>query len=222
MIRVIIVGDNLNWIRNRAATRKTFRTDLSSESKSRKVKMNVETHNIHQDSIKDFSLLGEYFLEISTRRSHIIISNIFPCSGQDAQDLINAAIEVRKLAYCPYSGFKVGAAIRTSTGQIFTGCNVENGAYTPSICAERTAICKAVSEGHKDFAAVAVVAHQEETYTTPCGVCRQFLSEFTPKDIPVYVAKPAPARVFVTSVHSLLPFGFVPVKNEDNSNFSKL
>lgn len=111
----------------------------------------------------------------------------------------------------PYSKFKVGAAIRVTDGSIISGCNVENAAYSPSICAERTAACKAISVGHIEFKAVAVVAFQEDSFTTPCGVCRQVLSEFAKEDIPVYVAKPSPDQVLVTSIKSLLPLGFVPL-----------
>ncbi|XP_053695204.1 cytidine deaminase-like [Sabethes cyaneus] len=126
------------------------------------------------------------------------------------RELINAAIKVRHNAYCPYSNFAVGAALRATTGEIFTGCNVENGTFGPSVCAERTAICKAVSEGYREFEAIAVVGLQESQFTTPCGTCRQTLSEFCRKDIPVYVAKPAPARVMVTSLYKLLPHAFFP------------
>jgi cytidine deaminase len=155
------------------------------------------------------------------------------------QELINKAVEARKFAYCPYSNFAVGAALRTTTGEIFTGkrkrksrncftffyeniknnfnclhsgCNVENGAYSPSLCAERTAIGKAVSEGFQSFEAIAVVAYQEEHFTSPCGVCRQTLSEFAPKDFPVYISKAVPARVLVTSIYKLLPHRFRPDK----------
>lgn len=114
----------------------------------------------------------------------------------------------------PYSKFKVGAAIRVSDGTIIAGCNVENAAYSPSICAERTAACKAVSSGYLEFKSVAVVAYQEKSFTTPCGVCRQVLSEFAKDDILIYVAKPAPCRVLVTSIKSLLPFSFVPLSDE--------
>lgn len=97
---------------------------------------------------------------------------------------------------------------------IVGGCNVENAAYGPSICAERTCAVKAISSGHREFKAIAVVAYQEESFTTPCGVCRQFLSEFVKTDIPVYVAKPSPCRVLVTSIRQLLPMGFVPLSTD--------
>ncbi|XP_063702005.1 cytidine deaminase-like [Culicoides brevitarsis] len=128
----------------------------------------------------------------------------------DVQELINAAVEARKKAYVPYSGFAVGAALRTKSGEIVTGCNIENAAYSPSICAERCAIAKAVSEGHREFTACAVVAFQEKYFTAPCGVCRQSLIEFAEKDIPVYFAKPSPVRVLITSLFTLLPGAFVP------------
>lgn len=89
---------------------------------------------------------------------------------------------------------------------------MENGAHSPSVCAERTAIVKAVSEGFKDFDAIAVVAYQENSFTAPCGTCRETLSEFAPKDFPVYLSKAVPVRVLVTSVYELLPNRFISAK----------
>ncbi|XP_055380200.1 cytidine deaminase-like [Condylostylus longicornis] len=132
----------------------------------------------------------------------------FKSLDSEVQELINAAIKARTFSYSPYSNFAVGAAIRTENGQIYTGCNVENAAFSSSICAERTAACKAISEGHKVFTALAVVGQQEKSFTTPCGVCRQFLFEFVDNDFPVYVAKPSPYRVLCTTISSLLPRGF--------------
>uniref|UniRef100_A0A336MIW9 cytidine deaminase n=1 Tax=Culicoides sonorensis TaxID=179676 RepID=A0A336MIW9_CULSO len=129
---------------------------------------------------------------------------------KDVQELINAAVEARKRAYIPYSGFAVGSALRSKTGEIFTGCNIENAAFAPSICAERTALAKAVSEGHREFTACVVIANQEKNYTAPCGVCRQTLIEFVDKDIPVYLAKPVPVNVLITSLFTLLPAAFIP------------
>lgn len=134
----------------------------------------------------------------------------FSSLDSKVQELINAAIKVRNNAYCPYSNFAVGAALRTKTGEIITGCNVENGTFGPSVCAERTAVCKAISEGFREYEAIAVVAFQEKEFTTPCGTCRQTLSEFCAKNIPIYVAKPSPARVMVTSLSKLLPHAFSP------------
>uniref|UniRef100_A0A1B0CYS1 Cytidine deaminase n=1 Tax=Phlebotomus papatasi TaxID=29031 RepID=A0A1B0CYS1_PHLPP len=134
----------------------------------------------------------------------------FKTLGKDVQELIDAAIEARKKSYCPYSNFAVGAAIRTPCGRIFTGCNIESSTHTPSICAERTAAAKAISEGFRKFSAVAVIGQQEKTFTTPCGVCRQFLSEFSDnEDIPIFVAKPARITVMVTSLFELLPHRFI-------------
>ncbi|XP_053672468.1 cytidine deaminase-like [Anopheles nili] len=127
---------------------------------------------------------------------------------ESVKELLEAAIKVRDNAYCPYSNFPVGAALRTTSGEIVTGCNVENGAFGPTVCAERTAVCKAISEGHREFTAVAVAAYQEAEFTAPCGTCRQTLSEFSTKDIPIYLVKPSPVRVLVTSLFKLLPLAF--------------
>jgi cytidine deaminase len=93
---------------------------------------------------------------------------------------VDAAREARKNAYSPYSGVKIGAAVVTSGGKIFTGCNVENSSYGLSCCAERTAIFKSLSEGFKDIVAIAVFGETKE-FTTPCGACRQVMVEFNPK-----------------------------------------
>ncbi|KAM7361161.1 cytidine deaminase-like [Cochliomyia hominivorax] len=153
-----------------------------------------------------------------------------------AKELLRAANKVRQYAYVPYSNFKVGAAFRSKCGRIFSGCNVENAAFTPSSCAERTAICKAVSEGVREFYAAAVVAYQEDAFTTPCGVCRQFIMEFADSDIPLYVAKAVQTdvknledlknldtlenspsdNVLCTSIYNLLPNGFRNYKKQEN------
>ena len=96
--------------------------------------------------------------------------------------LIQAALKARENSYCPYSGFAVGAAIECEDGVVFTGCNVENGAFSASVCAERNAIFKAVSEGKRKFTKIAIVGGKKgekvSTETPPCGVCRQVMSEF--------------------------------------------
>ena len=102
------------------------------------------------------------------------------------KELIEAAQNVRERAYAPYSDFKVGAAIRTKDGKIYTGCNVESASYGLTVCAERVAIWKAVSEGEKEFTEIAVAADTHEL-TPPCGVCRQIIWEFC-GDIPVVFA----------------------------------
>ena len=100
----------------------------------------------------------------------------------DRRELIDIALEARKMAYTPYSHHKVGAALLTKGGKVYKGCNIESASYTPSNCAERTAFFKAVSEGERDFEAIAIVGGFEEATTlglcAPCGVCRQVMMEF--------------------------------------------
>ena len=99
----------------------------------------------------------------------------------DFDELVNIALEAMEKAYAPYSKFKVGAAILTTDGKIYSGCNVENASYGATICAERCAALKAVSEGHTSFASIAIVSSSGD-FTYPCGICRQFLSEFFTED----------------------------------------
>ncbi len=106
--------------------------------------------------------------------------------NNEQTELIEAAKNVRERAYAPYSNFRVGAAVRTKEGKIYTGCNVESASYGLTVCAERVAIWKAVSEGEKNFTEIAVVADTKEL-TPPCGVCRQIIWEFC-GDIPVVFA----------------------------------
>ena len=119
---------------------------------------------------------------------------------------------MRGMAYVPLSHFRVGAALLTEDGKIFTGCNIENAAYTPSNCAERTAIFKAVSEGEMNFAAIAIAGGPQEgglQYCGPCGVCRQVMMEFCGPDFPIYLAKSGTDyRAYTLS--QLLPEGFGP------------
>ncbi|MCM1262737.1 MAG: cytidine deaminase [Butyrivibrio sp.] len=129
-----------------------------------------------------------------------------------AETLINKALEVRKISYSPYSGYQVGAALLTEGGSIYTGCNIENAAYSPTNCAERTAFFKAVSEGVRQFKAIAIVggAKGEEitSYAYPCGVCRQVMMEFcNPKDFDIIVAKSV-NDYKVQTLEELLPNGF--------------
>lgn len=103
----------------------------------------------------------------------------------DKNELIRLAFETRKNAYAPNSKFKVGAALFCKSGKIFTGCNVENGCTGPSICAERVAVAKAISEGEKDYVAMAVVGGRDGErlhFVSPCGLCRQFLYRFCKPD----------------------------------------
>ena len=121
------------------------------------------------------------------------------------KELIEAAREVRDRAYAPYSNFKVGAAVRTKSGKIYTGCNVESASYGLTVCAERVAVWKAVSEGEKEFTNVAVVADTEEL-TPPCGVCRQIIWEFG-GDIPITFSN-LNGKVETVKMSKLLPRAF--------------
>ncbi len=100
------------------------------------------------------------------------------------ETLIKEAIKAREFAYAPYSSFKVGAALESVDGEIYHGCNIENSSYTPTVCAERTAVFKAVSEGKKRFTRIVVVTGDNKP-SSPCGVCLQVLSEFVDDDFPV-------------------------------------
>ena len=120
-------------------------------------------------------------------------------------ELIESAKQVRELAYAPYSNFRVGAAVRTRSGKIFTGCNIESASYGLTVCAERVAIWKAVSEGEKEFEQIAVVADTQEL-TPPCGVCRQILWEFC-GDMPVTFAN-LKGDVETVQMKDLLPRAF--------------
>lgn len=118
-----------------------------------------------------------------------------------------AAAAMLDKAYCPYSNFPVGAALECDDGTVFTGCNVENAAYSPGICAERTAVAKAVSEGHRRFRRI-VIAGRSAQFCTPCGVCRQVLREFAP-DIEVICLNAAGEERTYT-LPDLLPDSFGP------------
>jgi len=120
-------------------------------------------------------------------------------------ELFLAALEARKKAYAPYSGFAVGAALRASGGRVFTGCNVENAAYGVSMCAERVAVGKAVSEGFRDFSELVVVADSERV-PAPCGSCRQVLAEFN-EGITIHMANLKGKRV-TRVLRELLPESF--------------
>jgi len=120
--------------------------------------------------------------------------------------LIELANEARRRAYAPYSNYQVGAALRTRSGRLFTGCNVENAAYPTSMCAERVAVYKAVSEGENEFDVIAVVTPNGGTM---CGSCRQVLAEFG-LDTIVLVADGAGRLVQETTVAGLLPGAFTP------------
>ncbi len=124
-------------------------------------------------------------------------------------ELMRLAISAREYAYAPYSEFRVGAALLGKSGKVYTGCNVENAGYSPTNCAERTALFKAISEGEREFDAIAVVGGKYETiadFCAPCGVCRQALAEFCDDDFRVVLGTPENIRV--VSFAELLPFSF--------------
>ena len=129
------------------------------------------------------------------------------------QKLIQTAIEYRKRSYSPYSGYQVGAALLSADGEIFGGCNIESASFSPTNCAERTALFKAVSEGKKDFTAIAVVggkAGDALEFCTPCGVCRQALVEFcNPKECVVYLGTGTEDYKGYL-LEELLPYSFTP------------
>lgn len=129
----------------------------------------------------------------------------------DEKVLIEAANGARGAAYCPYSGISVGAALLTEDGKIYTGANIENAAFSPSVCAERVALFSAVHDGARAFSAIAVCGGKRGKAPTdffpPCGVCRQALSEFCPPDLKVYMAIDT-ERYVVRTLSELLPEAF--------------
>lgn len=131
--------------------------------------------------------------------------------SSDYESLIEAASQARNRAYAPYSKFRVGAALLTNSGKVYIGCNIENGAYSPTMCAERVALGAAIAAGEArgSFSAIAVVGDRGEP-TSPCGVCRQVLSELAPKATVVMAAAPEMGEGrLVMMVEELLPEGFV-------------
>ena len=132
----------------------------------------------------------------------------------DRKKLIELALEARKMAYTPYSSFDVGAALLTKSGKIYTGCNIENAGLTASNCAERTAFFKAVSEGEREFEAIAIVGGpkraQELNYCAPCGVCRQVMMEFcAPESFRIILGR-TPDEYLEYTLKELMPMGFGP------------
>ncbi len=131
----------------------------------------------------------------------------------DVKELIRQALQMRKMSYTPYSHFNVGAALLSSDGRIYTGCNIENASLTPTNCAERTAFFKAVSEGVRDFKAIAVVGGPQDAkeldYCSPCGVCRQVMSEFCNDDFKIIMAR-SEDEYKVLTLPEILPLRFGP------------
>ena len=123
-------------------------------------------------------------------------------------ELVTLAIKAREKAYAPYSGYKVGAALKTKSGKIYLGCNIENASFSPTVCAERTAVFKAVSEGEREFEAIAVTGGKEEIsdFAPPCGVCRQVMSEFCKEDFKIILYNGKEEKVY--TLKELLPLSF--------------
>ena len=120
-------------------------------------------------------------------------------------------MEAREKSYCPYSGFAVGAALQTKEGKIYQGCNIENAAFTPTNCAERTAFFKAVSEGEKEFCRIAIVGGKKDgvlELTSPCGVCLQVMQEFCDPDAFEVILATAEEKYEILKLRQLLPYGF--------------
>lgn len=130
----------------------------------------------------------------------------------ETQELIRKALEVRQKAYAPYSGFMVGAALLCKDGRIFTGCNIENASYGATNCAERTAFFKAVSEGYREFTAIAIAGGRKEAqsleYCAPCGICRQVMSEFCDPDAFLVILPRSEEDYKSYTLGQLLPLGF--------------
>lgn len=126
-------------------------------------------------------------------------------------ELMRLAEEARAYSYTPYSNFAVGAALLTKSGKVYTGCNIESASYTPTNCAERTAVFKAVSEGEREFATIAVIggpAGEKGRFCAPCGVCRQVLREFCTSDFRILLGTVEEVKVF--TLEDLLPTSFGP------------
>ncbi|XP_072348616.1 LOW QUALITY PROTEIN: cytidine deaminase-like [Scyliorhinus torazame] len=127
---------------------------------------------------------------------------------EEVEKLVSKSQEAKSFAYCPYSKFPVGAALLTEDGKVFTGCNIENSSFTLGICAERTAIHKAISEGFKKFKAIAISSDKSDNFIVPCGACRQVMVEFGTK-WEVHLTKPDKTYKTMT-VEELLPMSFGP------------
>lgn len=129
----------------------------------------------------------------------------------DVKELALTAINAMNTAYAPYSGYLVGAALLTVGGRVYTGCNIENASYTPTVCAERTAVFKAVSEGERDFAMLAVAGGKDGEIAgafPPCGVCRQVLAEFCSPSMPIALVTDANGNCELHTLGELLPLAF--------------
>lgn len=179
-------------------------TPLLVYGKKIKSGVNLGTRNTFAD-------IGATVLDWFSVSSDKISGSSFLEEVSDMTDgkLLDMAIEARKNSYSPYSNFRVGAALLSKSGKVYTGCNVENAAYSPTNCAERTAVFKAVSEGERDFEAIAIVGGNGEEPSelcAPCGVCRQVLAEFCTGDFKIIMG--TPENIKVCTLSELLPYSF--------------
>ncbi|XP_044134548.1 cytidine deaminase isoform X1 [Bufo gargarizans] len=154
--------------------------------------------------------------DLGYQEDGVLINNGHPHFGEPDRDLepelirklVQKSHEAKAFAHCPYSRFRVGAALLSQDGRIFLGCNVENACYTLGICAERSAIQTAVTEGAKKFVAIAVASDVEEEFITPCGACRQVMREFG-SELQIILTKPS-GSYLVKTLQQLLPMSFGP------------
>lgn len=126
--------------------------------------------------------------------------------NDELSNILNLARKAQDKAYAPYSNFKVGAVVLTSSGKVYTGCNIENASYSLTICAERVAIFKAVSEGEMNIKAIFVIGPENQPIS-PCGACRQVIFEFA-KDAKIYLSNSDMTKIIETDAKELLPYGF--------------
>lgn len=127
------------------------------------------------------------------------------------EKLVELALEARNRSYAPYSHFMVGAALLTNDGKVYQGCNIENASFSPTVCAERTAFFKAISEGDREFVKIAVVGSPEgevDRYAAPCGVCRQVMTEFCDPETFEIIFGISPEKYEVHLLKEILPYGF--------------
>ena len=127
------------------------------------------------------------------------------------EKLVELALEARNRSYAPYSHFMVGAALLTNDGKVYQGCNIENASFSPTVCAERTAFFKAISEGDREFVKIAVVGSPEgevDRYAAPCGVCRQVMTEFCDPETCEIIFGISPEKYEVHLLKEIIPYGF--------------
>ncbi|MFH1644090.1 MAG: cytidine deaminase [bacterium] len=193
-LKILIQGDNMKKLLYTTLLLNILAINLRAHEKCAELQKRVETKT--NPVITNSPVLKE-----DSKKNENIKQNIY----FDYEKLVKAATLARENAYAPYSKFKVGAAVLTEDGKIFTGCNVENASYGLTVCAERNAIFKAVSEGYTKFVAIAVVLDDKDC-GRPCGACRQVIYEFN-SQIPVIMSN-LEGKVEIESISELLPKSF--------------